>query len=166
VESRPDGLVSAKPNGERNGQRTWRRSIYVQQRRTELPTLLTNFDLPQMNPNCVERSEATVAPQALHLLNNAWIRELANALAQRVHLEAGTKPVLQVERLYWIALGRPPTTEERTASLRALADLDAAWHAQQPHGERDRVGAPSGAQRALASLCHSIVNSAAFLYVD
>ena len=46
----------------------WRRSIYVLQRRTKIPTLLENFDFPQMGPNCTQRGESIVAPQALHLL--------------------------------------------------------------------------------------------------
>ena len=46
----------------------WRRLVYVQQRRKQLPTHLETFDFPQMNPNCIERRDSTVAPQALHLL--------------------------------------------------------------------------------------------------
>ena len=50
VEVRDDGLVTPieTPKG-------WRRSIYVAQRRSKLPTLLENFDLPAMSPNCLER---------------------------------------------------------------------------------------------------------------
>ncbi|MFN9973088.1 MAG: DUF1553 domain-containing protein, partial [Phycisphaerae bacterium] len=65
VDSREDGLVSSV--GTEKG---WRRSIYVLQRRSMASSLLEDFDLPQMAPNCVERTVATVAPQALHLMNN------------------------------------------------------------------------------------------------
>ena len=58
VEARPDGTFAAV--GTVKG---WRRSIYVRQRRTEIPTLLEDFDLPAMNPNCIERPMSTVAPQ-------------------------------------------------------------------------------------------------------
>ena len=61
-----EGEVSIKPNS--NGQ--WRRSIYAQYRRTEIPSMLDTFDYPQMGPNCFERSVSVVSPQALLLLNN------------------------------------------------------------------------------------------------
>ena len=52
----------------------------MQQPRKQLPTHLENFDFPQMNPNCLERRDSTVAPQALHLLNNGMVEQLADAL--------------------------------------------------------------------------------------
>ena len=155
VQVRPDGLVTPVETS-----KGWRRSIYVLQRRTEIPTLLVNFDLPQMNPNCIERDDSTVAPQALYLLNNAWVHELAGAFAHRVRAEAGTEPARQVERVYLVALGRPPTAEEKAAGLQALTKLSTAW------GEHEKPGRDEAAQRALASLCHTVFNSAAFLYVD
>jgi Protein of unknown function (DUF1553). len=66
---------------------TWRRSVYLRQRRTEVPTLLASFDLPVMSPNCVERPESNVVTQALHLMNNELLRRLANAFAERVSHE-------------------------------------------------------------------------------
>ena len=88
VEVRPDGLATVKETD-----RGWRRSIYVRQHRTELPTLLESFDLPQMSPNCVERSSSTVAPQALQLLNDAQVHDLAASFAKRVADEAGADPL-------------------------------------------------------------------------
>ncbi len=51
-----DGLVTSQ---EVDG--GWRRSIYVMQRRKEDADILETFDLPQMNPNCIERPDSTVA---------------------------------------------------------------------------------------------------------
>ena len=79
VSSRADGLVTAV-----RGPRGWRRSIFLLQRRTQISTLLQNFDLPRMNPNCIQRPISNVAPQALHLLNNKLIRELSDRFAERV----------------------------------------------------------------------------------
>ena len=112
VEVRDDGLVTPieTPKG-------WRRSIYVTQRRTQLPTLLENFDMPAMSPNCLERNVSIVAPQALNLLNNAMIQKLAQSLAERVRKEAGDDPQSQVERVYWIAYGRSATEEEKRLCL-------------------------------------------------
>ena len=49
----------------------------MQQARKQLPTHLESFDFPQMNPNCLERRDSTVAPQALHLMNNGMVQQLA-----------------------------------------------------------------------------------------
>ena len=149
VQVLPDGLVATGN----------RRSIYVQQLRKHPSTLLETFDLPAMNPNCLERSESVIAPQALHLLNDPAIRELAGHFANRVRREAGDEPGQQVDRAFWIAFGRPPAEEERAACLQTLGDLTDVLN-RQPAAQQ------SAQQRALATLCHTLMNSAAFLYVD
>jgi hypothetical protein len=155
VEVRPDGLVT--PTGTARG---WRRLIYVRQTRKQLPTHLESFDYPQMNPNCIERRESTVAPQALHLLNNGMVYRLAGYFAERVRCEAGSEPARQVERAYLLALGRFPNAEEQQVGRDALARLAAQWAGA---GKRD----PDAAGReALTSFCHALMNSAEFLYVD
>jgi hypothetical protein len=154
VQVRKDGLVSATATD-----KGLRRSIYVRQRRTQLPTLLETFDLPQMNPNCIERVDSTVAPQALFLRNNALIAELAAALAERVMREVGSDPARQIERAHRVALSRPPSAEENALGLHTLAQLTAEW--QRSLTERE-----AAARRALASYAHTLVNSAAFVYID
>ena len=89
-----DGQVHAFPT-EGGG---WRRSVYLQYRRTAIPTLMDTFDYPKMGPNCVSRSESTVSPQPLLLMNNGHVRELARRFAQRVHGSVGNELRLQVER--------------------------------------------------------------------
>ena len=79
VKVRDDGLVLSGN----------RRSIYVQQLRRQAVSLLEIFDLPSMNPNCLQRPESLVAPQALHLMNDAVIRGLASQFADRAILSAG-----------------------------------------------------------------------------
>jgi hypothetical protein len=43
----------------------FRRSIYVQVRRSMPLGVLEPFDLPQMTPNCEKRAASTAAPQSL-----------------------------------------------------------------------------------------------------
>src|SRR6185503_19836614 len=107
VRVQPDGLVLSGK----------RRSIYVQQLRKQPPSLLESFDLPVMNPNCLQRSESLVAPQALHLLNDTAVRELAAQFADQVLQFAGAEPAQQVQRVYWIALSRRPSAEEQEVCL-------------------------------------------------
>ncbi|MBT4867169.1 MAG: DUF1553 domain-containing protein [Planctomycetaceae bacterium] len=158
VSVRPDGLVTSTES-----KQGWRRSIYVQHRRKEMPTILENFDLPQMIPNCVERPSATVASQALHLSNDSMILKLSGQFAERVQTEAGTEPYRQIEHAYQIALSRPPTDEEKQVSLETLAALTKRWKAELG-GEADKDN--EAEKRALVNLCHTLINSAAFLYVD
>jgi hypothetical protein len=150
VEVRPDGLIT--PAGTARG---WRRMIYVRQARKQIATHLENFDFPQMNPNCVERRDSTVAPQALHLFNNGMVQRLAEAFAERVRREAGADQDRQIERVYLIALSRPPSAEEVRLGREALGRLALQWTAA---GQTEA--------KALASYCHAVVNSANFLYVD
>jgi mono/diheme cytochrome c family protein len=159
VEGRKDGLVT--PVGSERG---WRRSVYVQQQRKQMATIFENFDLPQMNPNCIERRDANVAPQALHLMNNAMIHKLADHFAARVGKEVGNDPGRQIERVYLIALGRLPDHEERTIAAEALAALTRQWTLSLPHKASAKQEEP--AQRALATFCHTMLNSAGFLYID
>jgi hypothetical protein len=148
VKARGDGLVM--PTEKANG---WRRLIYVQQMRKKLPTHLETFDYPQMNPNCLERRNSTVAPQALHLMNNGMVQQLAECFARRVRKEAADDPPRQVERVYLISLSRHPSAEEKRIACDALARFAKEW-------------GKDSQQKALATFCHAIMNSAAFVYVD
>jgi hypothetical protein len=159
VEVRKDGLVTAV-----GSDRGWRRSLYVRQRRTEIPTLLETFDLPQMNPNCIARTDSTVASQALFLKNNTLVHELAGAFGERLRKLAGDNPERQVDLAYRMTLSRPPTAEERAASLDVLARLTAQWTDDLVASGRGT--SDDAARRALAGYCHTLLNSAAFLYVD
>jgi hypothetical protein len=168
VDARPDGTFAAV--GTAKG---WRRSIYVRQRRTEIPTLLEDFDLPAMNPNCIERPVSTVAPQALHLMNNALIHELAAAMADRVTAAAGpnSDSSHRIDLAYRIGLGRTPTPEERTLATNSLTRFTEKWTAQLanqtgPESADEKTIPQLAAHRALANLCHALMNSAEFVNVD
>jgi cytochrome c553 len=152
IQGRADGLVT--PNGSERG---WRRLIYVQQLRKQIPTHLETFDFAQMNPNCIERRDSTVAPQALYMMNNAMVDGLAERFADRAARETINEVDAQVERVYWIALSRPPTKGEREIGVKAINELTSEW---------TKVDAKTSRQKALKTYCRAIVNSAGFLYVD
>jgi hypothetical protein len=156
LEVRADGLVLAAGRTEPGAEGpVWRRSLYVLQRRKTPLSLLEAFDLPQMSPNCVSRASSTVAPQALHLLNNSRVRQLSEAFARR--LGDASEPGRQVEEASWLALGRPPTSAERATGLASLNSLTRAWAS---------AAGDQASRRALVSYCHALLNSAGFLYVD
>ena len=140
------GLVSVPPRASGG----WRRSVYLQHRRTEIPSLLATFDYPVMGPNCLERNVSTVSTQPLMLMNNAHIRELATSFAGRVIKADGDGP--RVELAYRLAFSRPPTDAERELSISALAELRRDWK--------------GNAAAALTTYCHTLLNSAGFMYID
>jgi len=145
-----NGLVSVDSAANGN----WRRSIYAQYRRTEIPTMMETFDYPEMGPNCYQRSVSTVSPQSLMLLNNGRVRELAAALAVRVEAsvvgdgESAPGAGEKVDAVYRIALSRLPENEERRLGIEALRELQAL------------------SPEPLEAYCHAILNSAAFIYID
>lgn len=144
-----DGLVSvvATPDGR------WRRSVYVQHRRTQIPSMMDTFDYPQMGPNCLVRNVSTVSPQSLMLMNNGHVRDLAASFATRVLSEfEGKSWESQIDSVYQFALSRLPTDDERRLGVEALQQLDAHWQ-----------GEPA---KALETFCHAIFNSAEFIYID
>ncbi len=137
---------------------SWRRSIYVLHRRTQMPTILENFDSPQMSPNCVQRRESLVATQALHLMNNGLVQQLAEHFAGRVRNEF--EPEMRLARAFELVAGRPPTEREQSVSRRAFRDFISAWR------ESGVESVENAERKALATYCHSLMNSAAFIYID
>ena len=117
--------------------------------------------MPRPTPNCLERKLSTVAPQALHLLNNQTIHELATSFAERVIREAGAEPARQIDRGYQIALGRFPTPEEKQLVMASLDQLKQQWE------EDDTATGDTAADvRALTDVCHILINAAEFMYID
>lgn len=162
VDVRGDGLVT--PRGTDQGSR---RSIYVLHRRTKMPTILEVFDSPQMGPNCVERGESIVATQALHLLNNAAVHDLARSFADRVEREAGDNPTAQVIRVHQLATGTTPSGEDLQLGVEYLAELSQQWmKSPQASSESPEDLKRSADRSALRNYCHAVMNSAAFVYVD
>lgn len=160
VSVRKDGLVTAIAN---NG--AYRRSVYLRQRRKEMPSWLETFDLPQMNPACQVRSTSNVAQQALYLLNSEMVRELSEQFAVRILAETRELPA-QVEKMYLTVYSRKPNAEEVALSVQALQELQKQWglHKQGlPEKERPAFDAEL---KALTIYGHTLLNSAGFLYVD
>lgn len=157
VEVRSDGLVTSK-----RSDRGWRRSIYILQRRTQIPTLLDNFDYPQMGPNCLRRGESLVAPQALHLMNDQMVHQLAVHFADQIRSEVGTDLLAQVKQIYLKAFGRTPTAEEEQIGVAALKQLAAQW---QETNKQKKENTDSN-QKSLVNYSHAIFNLAEFQYID
>ena len=128
-----------------------RRSVYVFVRRNTRYPMFEVFDMPDTHESCPRRNATVTAPQALELLNNELVVDWSRSLASRVWNDAGLTPEAQVDRAWRFVYSRPATADERKE---ALAFLE---RQTQLRGER---------LAALADLCHMLVNSNEFLYVN
>lgn len=147
----------------------YRRSIYVQVRRSLPLAVLDTFDAPAMEPNCAIRSTSTVAPQALMMMNSQFMVDMTRAMAERVRCEAGGDASAQLAHLWRLALAREPSEAERTAALEYLQTQQAEFAAANEAAAKPDAtaeSAPDAAQEALASLCHALLGSNEFLYID
>ncbi|MCA9072731.1 MAG: DUF1553 domain-containing protein, partial [Planctomycetaceae bacterium] len=99
-----------------------RRSIYLIAKRNLRLPFLEAFDAPALQTSCPRRETSTHAPQALALLNGQFANEMAGWFAERLTQECGNSSERQVQRAFWLGLGRPPTPRERELSLEFLRD--------------------------------------------
>lgn len=152
VTVRNDGYVTAATDVDTAATR---RSVYLRHRRKEMPTILETFDLPQMNPNCSERTPSTIVTQPLHLLNDETVHKLAGKFAERIAREAGDDLIRQINFAFRVALNREPSADELQRSADFLMGLESEW--------KDEAKPRA---KALADFCHTLINSAAFLYID
>ncbi|MFN0126583.1 MAG: DUF1549 and DUF1553 domain-containing protein [Verrucomicrobiales bacterium] len=106
-QSRPGLDWDASSEEEQN-----RRSVYAVVRRSMAVPLLQSLDYSNTTSPLTERATTTVAPQALILLNNAFMHKKAAALADRLVREAGDKPEAQIKRAWQLALNRDPSPQE------------------------------------------------------
>ena len=161
----PADKFKVQPDGEVVTDST-RRSVFVAHRRTQPLSLLETFDQPFMNPNCVRRGLSVVSSQALHMMNSDLTRENARYMAGRIIDIVGDDLAKQIERAYLLAVARRPSAEETRAALAALERMNAEW--EKPL-EKDRPAEPVRSRAkwlALATVCHTLMNSAEFLYID
>ena len=147
----------------------FRRSIYIQVRRSRPLAMLHAFDAPVMEVNCERRSSSTVAPQSLMLMNSDFVLDQSLRLAQRLSRDAGDDRVQQVTRAWQLAFNRAPTGPELTGALsfltRQVDQLNLV--VEQKDEKKSKAAAkPAPALQALANLCQALLSANEFLYVD
>jgi hypothetical protein len=161
----------------------FRRSVYVQVRRSRPLAMLTTFDAPVMEINCERRTTSTVAPQALLLMNSQFILDQAARFADRLAREAGTEPEGRVRRAWALAFARPPSEQELQRSLAflhrqiaylqremapAAENASASPNEKEKEKEKKAKAAPKVEPeiQALRNLCQALLGANEFLYVD
>jgi len=118
------------------GPETYRRAVYHQNARASVVDVLNDFDLPDIAFAAPKRANTTSPLQALTLFNNSFTLDMAKALAGRLD---GADPIAQA---YSFALQRPPTSTERAAAEKLIAQ----------HGK--------------PAFCRALLNSNALIFVE
>jgi hypothetical protein len=94
-----------------------RRSVYLPIVRGFVPESLELFDFAEPSLVVAERETTNVPAQALFLMNNPGVVQMAGAFARRLFEDAGPGPWERVDRAYRLAFGRHPTPDERRRAL-------------------------------------------------
>lgn len=148
----------------------FRRSIYVQVRRSRPLEMFATFDAPIMEPSCDIRTVTTVSPQSLLLMNSSTMRVHAQQFAQRVQTEGGKDPADQIRYACKLVYGKAPSESDVQQSLE-FVQAQTEFYKSNPTSLEVQLGAPSKtpadpAFLGLTALCHALMSSNALLYVD
>jgi hypothetical protein len=104
-----------------------RRAVYGYVDRLEFPSLLTTFDVPNPAGLVPERTNTTVAPQALFLMNGPFARTAAKRLIAREGIQKLTDPGQRLSLVYLLILGREPDSAERQLALDFVLNDKDRW---------------------------------------
>lgn len=131
-----------------------RRSIYLQQKRTQVHSLLQVFDAPSIVFNSTRRARSTMPLQSLSLLNSEFAVARSRSLA--AHLREGFLSDSERIRRLWIrTTGYEPTEDDLAASFRFLQTQVAEY-----------AGQPDPDANAWTDLSQALLIGNAALYVD
>ncbi len=146
------------------GQNQGRRSIYVKILRLNPETMLEVFDQPTISVNCTQRSISTVSTQALTLLNSDAMTRAASAFASRVEVEGANDPVGRAVLTAFSREGGPAEQELLSEFFDAQIKLYLEQHVE---ADRAKTAVVADARhKAMADLCHMLMSSNEFVYVD
>jgi len=132
-----------------------RRSVYLFHRRVYPLKFMETFDSPVMPINCRQRSHSTTVLQSLALLNSDFVLECSRQLGRQLPAQ----PTAAIDALYRRTLTRHPTAEETAACTTYLADQSQTYIEEgQPE--------PAARRQAICDLCHMILCTNEFLYIE
>ncbi len=124
-----------------------RRSVYLFHKRVVPYPLLQAFDKPDAQQTCSRRDHTTVAPQALALLNDPFVRTASSEFADRLMKQHPDDLKSQVRLAYQLALSREPEEDELSAAEAFVVEQ-------------------SNSRKALIDFCQTLFALNEFLYVD
>jgi hypothetical protein len=177
----PPGLItalaaSAAAGGwrtEKDPAQSDRRSVYIFVRRNLPYPLLQEFDTANTFESCDYRKNTVTPPQSLDLLNNELVLDWASKLAGRVLNDSGLAPAAQVDRAFRLAYGRVANADEQKLAEDFLARQTPIMAARLAGNDGHPplppdlpVGIDQARAAAFVDLCHMLMNSNEFLYIN
>jgi hypothetical protein len=131
-----------------------RRSIYFFVKRSQLVSSMVLFDAPEPQQGVELRGTTTIAPQALLIMNNAQVRQCAEALAKRL---GGGSLSERVQQGYAHGIGRLPSARELNQSLLFLDQQAKSYTAD---------GKANALALALSDFCQVLLGLNEFVYIE
>lgn len=131
-----------------------RRAVYLQQRRSQVVSMLQVFDAPSIIFNSTRRPRSTMPLQSLSLLNSEFAVLRAKHLAERLQRDYPSEPDRLTAALM-LTTGHPAEPDQREVLTQFLD--------QQL---REYPGQADARQRAWFDLCQMLLAGNAFLYLD
>jgi len=132
-----------------------RRSVYLPVLRSGLYEMFRAFDFPDPAVVSGNRSETTVAPQALFMMNSQLMDE-ASAALEELSRSRGSDSKERIEWLFESVLGRLPLAAELEEWQRFLSVYQAALTGDAGAAER----------KTWRAVCRVLLASNEFLYID
>ncbi len=136
---------------------TRRRSVYMFHKRLVPYPLFQAFDRPDFLVSCSRRDTTTVAPQALALLNDGFVRTCARNFARRLLAVHGEDDPALVAESIELALARPPTKTETRVAIELIRSQS---HARQLRQESEYR------REAVTDYCQALFGLNEFIFVD
>lgn len=134
------------------------RSVYLMVQRLHPHPYLALFNGPDTSATTALRDDSMVSLQALYLLNNPFVHEQAQGLADRL-LATDDGPAARLDRAYLATFGRLPSGPDRARAEEFLASYKRRLRVEGVPEERIDEDAWAGLARAMFA-------SNEFIYVD
>jgi hypothetical protein len=134
--------------------------------------MFETFDFPDTHEPCPRRYATVTPTQPLALMNDELVMEWSRALASRVLNDSGLSAEQQIERTYHLLLSRAPNPEESKSILDFLNEQSALIAPRLAKGDKVPMpdAVPQGMSPARAAafvdLCHTLLNSNEFIYMN
>ncbi len=139
----------------------YRRSLYVQVRRSRPLAVLEPFDLPELAPNCTKRPSSTVPTQSLELLNSDFVTAQSRFFA--VKLTKQSQDIEhQVSQAWRTAFGKEITDEEKEEAISFVTEMQEVL--TKEYESRQLNDDPI--IDAVAVFCQALLSSNQFLYIE
>ena len=144
-----------------------RRSVYLFAKRNLPYPMMAAFDFPDMHESCGCRTKTTIAPQALMLLNDRIILKAAAQLATRAQEEStSADPAAKIQRAWQIIFGHPANDREIQTALKFVSEQREILANSPAAKSETTTPQASFEEDAFADLCHAMLNTNAFLFVE